>query len=116
MEYNHSKLISGLPVHVQINTNESRDNECKLDMAGLHKYFQRVTMPRSEETGLGEAVTKEVNCAVERVLREQNGDATVNGGQTCKRKYVHFSPEDRAKVAKYAAQCGNTAVAFEDCD
>ena len=88
---------------------ESRD-ECKLDLAGLHKYFQRVPMPSSEETGLGEAVTKEVNCAVPRVLREQNGDVTVNGGKAHKRKYTHFSPEDRAEIAMYAAQCSNTAA------
>ena len=66
--------------------------------------------PRSEETGLGESVTKQVNCAVQRVLGEQNGQVTVNGGQTRKRKYTHFAPEDRAKRAKYAAQCGNIAA------
>ena len=88
-------------------TCESRD-ECKLDMAGLHKYFQRVPMPRSKETGLGEAVTKDVNRAVQRVLGEQNDDVMVNGSQT--RKYRHFSSEDSAKIVKYAAQFGNAAA------
>ena len=41
-------------------------------MAGLHKYFHRVTLPTSDQSGLGEAVTKEVNHAVERILKEQN--------------------------------------------
>ena len=27
-----------------------------------------------------------------------------------KRKYTHFTLEDRAKITKYAAQCGNTAA------
>ena len=74
-------------------------------MAGLHKYFQRVTLLTSDETGLGEAVTKEVNHAVERILNEQNEVPTR------KRKYTHFSPENRAKIAKYASQCGKAVAA-----
>ena len=87
-------------------TCESRD-KCKLDMPGLHKYFQRGPMPRSKETGLGE-ITNDVNHAVQRVLGEQNDDVMVNGGQTC--KYTHFSPEDSVKIVKYATQCGNAAA------
>ena len=55
-------------------------------VARFYKYFQIVTLPKSNETGLGESITKEVNCAVERVLKKQNG------GLTRKRKYKHFSP------------------------
>ena len=38
------------------------------------------------------------NCAVERALRERNGDAMVNDGHTRKRKYTHFSPEDSSEI------------------
>lgn len=27
-----------------------------------------------------------------------------------KRKYTYFTPEQRAKIANYAAECGNTAT------
>ena len=75
-------------------------------MTGLHKFFQSVTLSKSDETGLGESITKEVNRAVERipVLKERNG------GPTRRRKYTHFSSENRAKIAKYASQCGITAA------
>ena len=73
-------------------------------MAGLWKYFQRQSLPKSKETGLGEVVTKEANAAVERILEERSGT------KGRKRKYTHFAPEQRAKIAKYAAECGNTAA------
>ena len=66
-------------------------------MAGLYKYFQSATLPKSDETGLGESITKEMNHDVERILKGQNG------GPTHKRKYTHFSPENRAKIAKYTS-------------
>ena len=34
----------------------------------------------------------------------------MNGSQTHKRKYMYFAPEDRVKIAKYTAWCGNTAA------
>ena len=74
-------------------------------MAGLWKYFQRQSLPKSKETGLGEVVTKEANAAVERILEEER-----SGTKGRKRKYTHFAPEQRAKIAKYAAECGNTAA------
>ena len=74
-------------------------------MAGPHKYFRRVMLPTSDETGLGKAVTKEVNHAGERILKEQNE------GPTRKHKYTLFSSENRAKIAKYASQCGNATTA-----
>ena len=73
-------------------------------MAGLFKYFKRQSLPRSEETGLGEAITEEANTAVEKVLEERNG------AKGRKRKYMHFTPEQRTKIARYAAECGNTAT------
>ena len=72
-------------------------------MAGLYKYFQRQSLPTSKETGLDEVVTTEANASVERVLEERR-----KGGQ--KRKYMHFTPEQRAKIAKYAAESSNTAA------
>ena len=32
----------------------------------------------------------------------------LSGGNT--RKYTHFTPQHRAKIAKYASECGNTAA------
>ena len=71
-------------------------------MAGLFKYFQFQSLPKSKESGLGEAITKEANAAVERVVEGERNDQ--------KRKYTHFAPEQRAKIAKYAGECGNTAT------
>ena len=36
---------------------------------------------------------------------EQSG-----GNSQKKRKYTHFTPQHRAKIAKYSSECGNTAV------
>ena len=74
-------------------------------MAGLFKYFERQSLPTSKETGLEEVVTKEANTAVEKALVEERKET--NGR---KRKYTHFTPEQRAKIAKYSAECGNTAA------
>ena len=67
-------------------------------MAGLHKYFHSITLLKSDKTGLGKSLTREVNRAVERTLTEQTG------GPTRKHQYKHFSPVIRAKIAKYASQ------------
>ena len=75
-------------------------------MAGLYKYFQRQSLPTSSETGLGEVATAEANASVQKVLEEQRGEAEKGR----KRKYTHFTPEQRAKIAKYAAESGNTAA------
>ena len=50
-------------------------------------------------------ITNEANAAVERILEEKQ-----NGAKVGKRKYTHFPPEQRAKIAKYATKCGNTAT------
>ena len=72
----------------------------------LLKYFKKKSLPTSEETGLGEAMTREANAAVEAVLSEDQS----GGDKHRKRKYTHFTPQQRAKIAKYAAKCGNTAA------
>ena len=46
----------------------------------------------------------EANAAVESVLSEEQ-----SGGNSQK-KYTHFTPQQRAKIAKYASECGNTAA------
>ena len=50
-------------------------------------------------------MTREANATVEAVLSEDQ-----SGGDKRKRKYTHFTPQQRAKIAKYAAECGNTAA------
>ncbi len=72
-------------------------------MAGLYKYFQWQSLPMSKETSLDEVATKEANTSVERVLKERQ-----KRRQKC--KYTHFTPEQRAKIAKYAAESGNSAA------
>ena len=74
-------------------------------MAGIFKYFERRSLPKRDETGLGETVTKEANAAVEKVIEEER-----NAAKGQKRKYTHFAPEQRAKIAKYAAECGDAAA------
>ena len=75
-------------------------------MAGLYKYFKRQSLPKSSETGLGETVTEEANAAVQRVMEA----AATNTTAGRKRKYTNFTPEQHAKIAKYAVQCGNMAA------
>ena len=74
-------------------------------MAGLYKYFKlQPALPKSSET-----VTKEANSAIHQVLEERATNTTVTATGR-KRKYTHFTPEQRAKIDKYAVQCGNTAA------
>ena len=72
----------------------------------------RYHCPKSNETGLGETVTKEANAAVERVMEAATTSTgnTANAATGRKRKYTHFTPEQRAKVARYAVQSGNMAA------
>ena len=65
--------------------------------------MKRKSLPTSEETGLGKAATSEANAAVESVLSEEQ-----SGGK--KRKYTHFTPLQRAKIAKHASESGYTAA------
>ena len=78
-------------------------------MAGLYKYFKQQPLPKSSETCLGDTVTKEANSTIRRALEETatNKNVMATG---LKHKYTHFTPEQRAKMAKYAVQCGNTAA------
>ena len=70
-------------------------------MAGLRKYFKPV-LPSKESTGISEAATKEANAAVKEVLEEKR--------QPKKRKYQQFTPEQRAKIGKYAAENSNASA------
>ena len=70
-------------------------------MAGLHKYF-KPALPSKESTGISEAATKEANGAVEKALEE--------GRQPVKRKYQHFTPEQRAKLADMLWKSANAAA------
>ena len=74
-------------------------------MAILLQFFKKQPFLTSSETELPDVVTREANNAVKDVLEEEG-----NGGSSRKRKYTHFTPEARAKFAKYAAQCGNAAT------
>ena len=76
-------------------------------VAGLHKYFNRQSLPTNNETGLSEVATNEANVVVARVLEEERRDGAA-GGQ--KRTYTHYTPERRAKIAKYATECGNAGA------
>ena len=74
-------------------------------MAKLFKFFKKLSFPTSNEAELPDAVTREANNAVKNILEEEK-----NGASGRKRKYTHFTPEARAKIAKYTAQCGNAAT------
>ena len=60
----------------------------------LLKFFQKQSSPTSNKVELPDAVRREVNSAVQKVLEEER-----NGGSVRKQKYTHFTPEDRAKIA-----------------
>lgn len=65
-------------------------------MATLLKFFKKQCLPTSSEADLQHTVTREVNDAVKSALEEER-----NGANGRKRKYTHFTPEARAKLAKY---------------
>ena len=77
-------------------------------MTTLLKFFQKQSLPTSNEVELPDAVRREFNSTVQKVLEEER-----SGVSGRKRKYTHFTPEDWTKIAKYTAQCGNT-VAVKD--
>ena len=70
-------------------------------MAGLHRYFKPL-LPSKESTGIGEAATKEANAAIQRVLESER--------EGRKRKYQHYTPEQRAKIGRFAAENTNAAA------
>ena len=47
----------------------------------------------------------EANDTGERILKEEQ-----DGGSGRKRKYMHFTPKQRVKKAKYAVECDNTVT------
>ena len=72
-------------------------------MATLFQFFKKQSFPTSIEAELQDVVTRDANNAVKDVLEEEGNRASGR-----KRKYTHFT--SRAKIAKYAAQCGNAAT------
>ena len=73
----------------------------------LRQYFQpATTLPMASQTQLSPNVLQEVNQAVRAALQpKENG-----GRRTRKRKYTTFTPEDRARIGKYASENGNAAA------
>lgn len=67
-------------------------------MTGLYKCFKRQSLPNSNNTGLGDALTKEANATVQRVTEE---------GTTLKGRKRNFTPEQKGQDC----ECGNTAAA-----
>ena len=72
-------------------------------MSLLHYFKPISTLPTPEETGIGEAATKQANKAVQRVLESEEPPPK-------QRKYTTYSDEQRAEVGKYAAENGNAAA------
>ena len=70
-------------------------------MAILLKYFKKSSFPTSNEAGLSDTFTREVNNGAEEILEEERSRATGR-----KWKYTHFTLEGRARIGKFAAQCG----------
>ena len=79
-------------------------------MAGLLKYWQHKSLPTDKDTGLGSVLTKEANSAVKKILDREDG------AEGRKRKYTHFTPDQRAKIGRHAAEFGNasTVKRFKD--
>ena len=76
------------------------------EMATLFKHFKKQSFPISNKAELPDVVTRGANKAVEKILEEERS----RGASGRKRKHTHFTPEARARIAKYAAQCGNTTA------
>ena len=72
----------------------------------LRRYFKPANkLPTADKAGQSANVVKEVNQVVTRTLERSEASA----GK--KRKYTTtFTPEDRAAIARYAAQNGNSAA------
>ena len=72
----------------------------------LRRYFKPANkLPTADKAGQSANVVKEVNQVVTRTLERTEASA----GK--KRKYTTtFTPEDRAAIARYAAQNGNSAA------
>ena len=72
-------------------------------MSLLHYFKPISTLPMLEETGIGEAATKQANKAVQQVLESEQPPSK-------QRMYTTYSNEQQAKVGKYATENGNTAA------
>ena len=67
----------------------------EIRVATFFKCFIKQSLPTSNATELPDTATKEINSAVKKVLEERNRAS----GR--KRRYTHFTPEARLKIAKY---------------
>ena len=80
----------------------------RFNTMSLRRYFQpATTLPTASQTQLSPNVLQEVNQAVRAALQpKENG-----GRRASKRKYTtSFTPEDRARIGKYASENGNAAA------
>ena len=75
----------------------------------LRRYFkQKSNLPTSSQTQLPPNILKEVNQAVTAALGREEERSPRAG---TKRKYTKsFTPEDQAKIGRYAAQIDNAAA------
>ena len=72
----------------------------------LRRYFKPANkLPTADKAGLSANVVKEVNQVVTRTLEQSEASAGKKGKYT-----TTFTPEDRAAIARYAAQNGNSAA------
>ena len=77
-------------------------------MSLRHYFKQKSNLPTSSQTQLPTNILSEVNQAVTAVLGHEEERSQRAG---TKRKYTKsFTPEDRAKVGRYATENGNTAA------
>ena len=74
------------------------------------KFFKPTNvLLTAKDTGLSEHVVQEANKAVENAQKEQ--EVSEAPPVKKRRKYtVTFTPEDRAKIGKHAAENGNVAA------
>ena len=96
----HAKICGYLSPAPRTSSSIQRSSE----MATLFKFFKKQSFSTSNEAELPDAVTREANNAMKKILEEKNRASGRKG------KYTHFTPEARAKIVKYAAQCGNAAT------
>ena len=76
----------------------------QLALSSLRRYFQpATTLPTASQTQLSPNVLQEVNQAVGALKPKENGAS--------KRNYtISFTPEDRARIGKYASENVNAAA------
>ena len=99
------KILSPAQYNVGHSRPRVRDRVEPASMS-LFKYFKSPdSLPTAKDTGMSEAVMREVNEAISRVL------TSTEPSTSRKRKvYSVFSDEQRATIGQYAAENGNAAA------